>query len=296
MTIPSTITAKQAEALLNAIRAGDLNKVAVIASQITLLGRALSGHSRQPSSNDAGQAVQNLCRQALLSLTDESQPDDSKARRAQRLLDAYFFKQKTRYEVMTALNYSPVAEGAYGRLRQFALHIFAQALARICAAPTYPDPNDLPQAWFMPHPAPPRGIQIPLPTYRRLVGREAQLKQIQAWLQDVDTHMICVHGIGGMGKTSLIIEVAQRLVARDDFADVLWVSAKQTDWVGVARYQTMMAEHSLSTDVVLDLLLMQLGLEPWTTQMPAQKQQVLPGCIGRSTLFDRPGQHRNPAG
>jgi hypothetical protein len=82
----------------------------------------------------------------------------------------------------------------------------------------------------------------------------------------------------------------------DDFADVLWVSAKQTDWVGAARYQTMMAEHSLSTDVVLDLLLMQLGLEPWTTQMPAQKQQVLPGCIGRSTLFDRPGQHRNPAG
>lgn len=49
------------------------------------------------------------------------------------------------------------------------------------------------------------------------VGREDELQRLQQLLTSGTTRLVTIHGIGGIGKTRLAVEVARR--CRDDFAD-----------------------------------------------------------------------------
>jgi tetratricopeptide (TPR) repeat protein len=83
--------------------------------------------------------------------------------------------------------------------------------------------------------APPQVFHnLPQPDYVRFVGRETELAQLHALLSpDNRTWVIVIDGIGGIGKSSMALEVAHDYLNRFDelperqrFKAVIWTSAK----------------------------------------------------------------------
>jgi predicted ATPase len=59
-----------------------------------------------------------------------------------------------------------------------------------------------------------------------LIGREMEIAQIERLLNDPDTRLITLYGTGGVGKTRLALEVAQRSASQfPDGSIVVWLSA-----------------------------------------------------------------------
>lgn len=76
---------------------------------------------------------------------------------------------------------------------------------------------------------------LPRQNYAHFIGRERELEQIAAWLDPSHRAWILViDGIGGIGKSVLAFEAAQRLLKREPpfiinttYDAIIWVSAKQ---------------------------------------------------------------------
>jgi tetratricopeptide (TPR) repeat protein len=84
-------------------------------------------------------------------------------------------------------------------------------------------------------PAPPQVMQnLPQPDYVRFVGRETELAQVHTLLSpDNRTWVIVIDGIGGIGKSSLALEVTHdyfnrfnELPEQQRFKAIIWTSAK----------------------------------------------------------------------
>lgn len=79
---------------------------------------------------------------------------------------------------------------------------------------------------------------LPSPDYGKFVGREEEISQIQKILRPYphsQHSLVTIDGIGGVGKSSLALEVASRYLhdyeqipAAERFDAIVWVSAKQT--------------------------------------------------------------------
>ncbi len=77
---------------------------------------------------------------------------------------------------------------------------------------------------------------LPQPDYENFVGRETELAQIEQLLNPKTRHfVIVVDGIGGIGKSALALEAANRYLQNYDkipieerFEAIIWASAKQT--------------------------------------------------------------------
>jgi tetratricopeptide (TPR) repeat protein len=68
-----------------------------------------------------------------------------------------------------------------------------------------------------------------LPRRPYFVGREEEIKTILQSLQPSNrTFIVGIEGIGGVGKSSLAIEVSHRCVENDLFESVIWISAKES--------------------------------------------------------------------
>src|SRR6266540_6565276 len=68
-----------------------------------------------------------------------------------------------------------------------------------------------------------------LPRRPYFVGREHELKTILQSLQpNSRTFIIGIEGIGGMGKSTLAIEVSHRCIEMDLFQAVIWISAQES--------------------------------------------------------------------
>ncbi|MBC7877312.1 MAG: tetratricopeptide repeat protein [Anaerolineales bacterium] len=68
-----------------------------------------------------------------------------------------------------------------------------------------------------------------LPRRPYFVGREDELKSILLSLQtNSRTYIIGIEGIGGVGKSALAIELGYRCVENNLFANVIWISAKES--------------------------------------------------------------------
>jgi tetratricopeptide (TPR) repeat protein len=96
--------------------------------------------------------------------------------------------------------------------------------------PSAPDATTSPAAASMPH-------NLPHRAYHRLVGRNGELATVLAKMAPDDrTWVVVIDGIGGVGKTSLALEAAYQLVAREvgtsTFDAAVWVSAKRTMLTG----------------------------------------------------------------
>jgi LuxR family glucitol operon transcriptional activator len=81
---------------------------------------------------------------------------------------------------------------------------------------------------------------LPSPTYTEFIGREADMKKLLERLSpDHGAHMITVHGIGGVGKTALVLEAAylclkasrENLVGLPRFDVIIFTSAKQQELI-----------------------------------------------------------------
>nr|AEU11004.1 hypothetical protein [Nostoc sp. 152] len=81
---------------------------------------------------------------------------------------------------------------------------------------------------------------LPSPTYTEFIGREAEMKTLLERLSpDHGAHMITVHGIGGVGKTALVLETAylclkasrENLAGLPKFDAIIFTSAKQQELI-----------------------------------------------------------------
>ncbi len=79
---------------------------------------------------------------------------------------------------------------------------------------------------------------LPQPDYGKFIGREKELAQVMSILRpypDSQHSIVTIDGIGGIGKSTLALEVAhrflnnyQQLPSSERFDSIIWVSAKRT--------------------------------------------------------------------
>jgi hypothetical protein len=71
---------------------------------------------------------------------------------------------------------------------------------------------------------------LPPPDYADLFGVEPLLKRLLAWATTPDAFpFFSIEGIGGIGKTTIARAAVYEMAKQGDWADVLWVSARQYD-------------------------------------------------------------------
>ncbi|XP_058071160.1 disease resistance protein RPS2-like [Magnolia sinica] len=76
-------------------------------------------------------------------------------------------------------------------------------------------------------PPPPKAAEMPMILMRGQRTSEQTLKKIQHYLHDEETGILCVYGIGGVGKTTLMRSINNRLVGSHDFEAVIWVTVSK---------------------------------------------------------------------
>jgi hypothetical protein len=105
---------------------------------------------------------------------------------------------------------------------------------------------------------------LPQPNYERFIGRGTELKQIHKLLSPKSRHfVITIDGIGGIGKSTLALEVASsylryyhKIPAEERFDAIIWTTAKQTTLTGegiITRTQTLRTLEDIYTSVALTL-------------------------------------------
>lgn len=109
----------------------------------------------------------------------------------------------------------------------------------------------------MPIPTQPPLIQLPVKGYRELVGRDALMGDIMAALRDpAGKWIVAVDGMGGIGKTALALEVADRCLDKGLFDGVVWEQAPREEFI---RAKPAKRANTLTFETVLDAIARQLG-------------------------------------
>jgi tetratricopeptide (TPR) repeat protein len=117
------------------------------------------------------------------------------------------------------------------------------------------------------------------PRFGEFIGREAEVARVLEWVENSRWPLATIEGIGGIGKTSLAIEVAHRclpgeqLEITNPFEAVVWTSARDQ------------AHFDLSLEQVLDAIAQVLDY-PYLTQLePEPKANTIDKLLrGRRTL------------
>jgi tetratricopeptide (TPR) repeat protein len=102
---------------------------------------------------------------------------------------------------------------------------------------------------------------LPTPTYNRFVGRESEIAKLLELLSPRHgAHLISIDGIGGVGKTSLVVEVAYRCLQASQNADetfhgfptfdlIIFTSAKQHLLTPFSLLQRVSKPHRTLQDI-----------------------------------------------
>lgn len=107
---------------------------------------------------------------------------------------------------------------------------------------------------------------LPEKLYTTLIGRSKEIEEIINALKDSQgKRIIGIHGMGGVGKSSLAREVASRVIEQNIFTAVWWTTAKVHS---LDILDELSADKTVSYDIILNRLASWLGLgsELRTTQ------------------------------
>ncbi|XP_077222568.1 disease resistance protein At4g27190-like [Tasmannia lanceolata] len=76
-------------------------------------------------------------------------------------------------------------------------------------------------------PSPPRGVEMPTTTTTTTYGQKSYAETLWSCLHDEKYAMVCVHGMGGVGKTTLMRTINNRLVGTRYFDVVIYVTVSK---------------------------------------------------------------------
>jgi hypothetical protein len=129
-----------------------------------------------------------------------------------------------------------------------------------------------------PHVALPK---LPSKSYRHLIGRDAVIGDVMAALRDpAGKWMIGVDGMGGIGKTALAREIAERSTSERLFDFIVWEQApKETTLSGRGRLSTLTCEG------VLDAIARQLGSDEVPKLRGAEKESRIRGLLQKHRVL-----------
>ena len=92
-----------------------------------------------------------------------------------------------------------------------------------------------------------------LPRRPYFVGREEELKTVLQSLQpNSRTFIVGIEAIGGMGKSTLAIEIGYRCIENDLFESVIWISAKESQ-LTLHGIEPVIAEAKTLSDILITL-------------------------------------------
>ena len=92
-----------------------------------------------------------------------------------------------------------------------------------------------------------------LPRRPYFVGREAELKTVLQSLQpNSRTFIVGIEAIGGMGKSTLAIEIGYRCIENDLFESVIWISAKES-MLTLHGIEPVIAEAKTLSDILITI-------------------------------------------
>jgi hypothetical protein len=116
------------------------------------------------------------------------------------------------------------------------------------------------------------GLESELPPaeliVRRLVGRQAELEELDRWLRDDEQNRWLLAGAGGRGKSAIAYEFARRVKeeAPNPLTFVLWMSAKKRSLID-GHIVTNPSPDITDLPSALDRVLDALG---WLTEAPEE--------------------------
>jgi hypothetical protein len=111
---------------------------------------------------------------------------------------------------------------------------------------------------------------LPPPSYTRLFGVDHQLAKLQDVFKNHSAAwIVSVEGMGGVGKTALVLEASRRVTQLGLYADVVWETARQVDftWEAMKRHELP----ALTLPAAVDSIARQLGY-PRLAQLPSAER------------------------
>lgn len=139
----------------------------------------------------------------------------------------------------------------YARLTR---HTSAEALAAMLSAATSPMRSN---------------AMTPTKTHLHFTGREADVAAIKRKLNEAP--LVAIIGLGGMGKTTLTLELIEQLQADGQFTTVIWTSAKYEQFVSESIQSDSPTATAESLAELIDQIVQQAL--PNAAHLPPQQQQ-----------------------
>lgn len=119
-----------------------------------------------------------------------------------------------------------------------------------------------------------QGRNLPHHAYHPLEQCEELLNKLTAQLANPDDYYaLALCGSGGVGKTTLALQAARRVLAAGHFVDALWLSAR-AEWFARNSADTSLKQIE-TFEELLDALALQMGLEDVLRQDPHSKRRTI---------------------